>query len=79
MRENIYHTIIPILVNLLAVFVMYTAFALYGKRNAWSFPQTGLLYRISYNEWYIDRFYNRVVVKFVMWFSNLLYWFDKRW
>ncbi|WP_255563196.1 NADH-quinone oxidoreductase subunit L [Mucilaginibacter sp. 21P] len=77
-RENIYHTIIPILVNLLAVFVMYTAFALYGKRNAWSFPQTGLLYRISYNEWYIDRFYNRVVVKFVMWFSNLLYWFDKK-
>lgn len=77
-RENIYHTIIPILVNLLAVFVMYAAFALYGKRNAWSFPQTGLLYRISYNEWYIDRFYNRVIVKFVMWFSNLLYWFDKK-
>ncbi|TWR24679.1 NADH-quinone oxidoreductase subunit L [Mucilaginibacter achroorhodeus] len=77
-RENIYHTIIPILVNLLAVFVMYAAFAFYGKRNAWSFPQTGLLYRISYNEWYIDRFYNRVIVKFVMWFSNLLYWFDKK-
>ncbi|RFZ90585.1 NADH-quinone oxidoreductase subunit L [Mucilaginibacter conchicola] len=77
-RENLYHIIIPALVNILAVVVMYAAFAIYGKRNAWAFPQAGLLYRLSFNEWYIDRFYSRVIIKFVMWFSNLLYWFDKK-
>ncbi|MEB0264136.1 NADH-quinone oxidoreductase subunit L, partial [Mucilaginibacter sp. 10I4] len=44
----------------------------------WSFPQKGLLYRISFNEWYIDRFYNRVIIRFVMWLSNAFYWFDKK-
>ncbi|MBL4674711.1 MAG: NADH-quinone oxidoreductase subunit L [Mucilaginibacter sp.] len=77
-RENLYHIVIPALINILAVVVIYSAFAIYGKRNAWAFPQTGLLYRISFNEWYIDRFYNRVIIKFVMWFSNVLYWFDKK-
>ncbi|RYD91779.1 MAG: NADH-quinone oxidoreductase subunit L, partial [Sphingobacteriales bacterium] len=35
-RENLYHIIIPALVNILAVVVMYAAFAIYGKRNAWA-------------------------------------------
>ena len=76
-RKNMYHTIIPAFVNVFAVVVMYGAYALYVKRNAWSFPQTGFLYRLSFNEWYIDRFYNRVIVKLVMQFSNALYWFDR--
>lgn len=76
-RENLYHVIIPVLVVVLSVVVMYGAYVLYIKRNSWSFPQTGLLYRLSFHEWYIDKFYNRVIVRFVMWFSNALYWFDK--
>ncbi len=76
-RENLYHVIIPVLVVILSVVVMYVAYVLYVKRNSWSFPQTGLLYRLSFHEWYIDRFYNRVIVRFIMWLSNTLYWFDK--
>lgn len=76
-RENLYHVIIPVLVVVLSVVIMYGAYVLYIKRNSWSFPQTGLLYRLSFHEWYIDKFYNRVIVRFVMWFSNALYWFDK--
>lgn len=64
--------------NILAVVVIYAAFAIYGRRNSWSFLQRGLLYRLSYNEWYIDRFYNRVVIKAVLLFSRLLYAFDRK-
>jgi NADH-quinone oxidoreductase subunit L len=77
-RENLYHVIIPVLVNILSVVVLYGAYALYVKRNSWPFPQTGFLYRLSFHEWYIDRFYNRVIVRFVMWLSNALYWFDRK-
>jgi NADH-quinone oxidoreductase subunit L len=77
-RENIYHTIIPALVNILSVIVMYCSYVVYAGRNTWSFPQTGVLYRLSFNEWYIDRFYNRVVVKFVLMLSGALFWFDRR-
>lgn len=76
-RENLYHVIIPVLVVILSFVVMYGAYVVYVKRNSWSFPQTGILYRLSFHEWYIDKFYNHVVVRFVMWFSNALYWFDK--
>ncbi|MFD0767176.1 NADH-quinone oxidoreductase subunit L [Mucilaginibacter lutimaris] len=76
-RENLYHVIIPLIVVILSVVVMYSAYVIYVKRNTWSFPQKGLLFRMSYNEWYIDRFYNRVIVRFIVWLSHALYWFDK--
>ncbi|MDB5129684.1 NADH-quinone oxidoreductase subunit L [Mucilaginibacter sp.] len=77
-RENMYHYIIPVLVNILSVVVIYCAYMIYAERNTWSFPQKGLLFRISFNEWCIDSFYNRVIVRFVMWLSNALYWFDSK-
>ena len=76
-RENLYHVIIPVLVVVLSVVVIYGAYVLYVKRNSWSLPQKGIFYRLSFHEWYIDRFYNRVIVRLVMWFSNALYRFDK--
>jgi NADH-quinone oxidoreductase subunit L len=77
-RENMYHYIIPVLVNILSVVVIYFAYTIYAERNTWSFPQTGMLFRISFNEWYFDSFYNRVIVRFVVWLSNALYWFDSK-
>ncbi len=61
-RVNIYHTIIPIGVNILSVFVMYWGYSVYFKRNSWSFPQTGFLFHLSYNQWYIDKIYMRFIV-----------------
>jgi NADH-quinone oxidoreductase subunit L len=77
-RENMFHYLIPVLVNVFSVVVIYGAYTVYVKRNTWSFPQGGLLFRISCNEWYIDKFYNRVIVRFVLWLSNALYWFDSK-
>lgn len=76
-RENIYHTIIPIGVNILSVFVMYAAYAIYVKQNAFSFPQTGFLYRLSYNQWYLDKIYKKVIVKPVLGLGKTCFWFDR--
>jgi NADH-quinone oxidoreductase subunit L len=56
---------------------MYYAYTIYIKQSRLVSSQTGLLYRISFNEWYIDRFYNRVVVKFVLALSDIAFWFDR--
>jgi NADH-quinone oxidoreductase subunit L len=77
-RYNMYHTIIPVLVNIFSVVVMYGAYVVYVKRNSWNFGQKGLLFRLSFHEWYIDSFYNRVVVKFILILSDALYWFDRK-
>lgn len=76
-RENIYHTIIPIGVNILSVFVMYAAYAIYVKKNAFSFSQTGFLYRLSYNQWYLDKIYKKVIVKPVLGLGKTCFWFDR--
>lgn len=76
-RENIYHTLIPAGVNILSVIVMYSAYAAYVRFQAFSFPQTGILFRVSYNEWYIDKLYNKTIVKGTLLLSNAFYWFDR--
>lgn len=76
-RENIYHTIIPIGVNILSVFVIYAAYAIYVKRNTFPFPQTGFLYRLSYNQWYLDKIYKKVIVKPILGLGKTCFWFDR--
>lgn len=76
-RENIYHTIIPIGVNILSVFVMYSAYAIYVKQNTFSFPQTGFLYRLSYNQWYLDKIYKKAIVKPILGLGKICFWFDR--
>lgn len=77
-RVNIYHTIVPVGVNILSLFLMYWAWAVYSGRKLLVFPQTGFLFRMSYHEWYIDRFYNQVIVQAVMILSRILSWIDRK-
>ncbi|SEP05934.1 NADH dehydrogenase subunit L [Mucilaginibacter gossypiicola] len=76
-RENIYHTIIPIGVNILSVFVIYAAYAIYVKQNTFSFPQTGFFYRLSYNQWYLDKIYRKAIVKPILGLGKTCFWFDR--
>jgi NADH-quinone oxidoreductase subunit L len=77
-RVNIYHTIVPVGINILSLYVMYWAWAVYTGRKILVFPQTGFLFHLSYREWYIDRFYNRVIVGVVMGLSKALSWVDRK-
>jgi NADH-quinone oxidoreductase subunit L len=77
-RVNIYHTIVPVGVNILSLFLMYWAWAVYSGRKLLVFPQTGFLFHASYHEWYIDSFYNKVIVRAVMAFSRTLSWVDRK-
>lgn len=76
-RINIYHTIIPVGITILNVFVIYFAYAVYVKRNSYTFPQTSLLFKISYHEWYIDKIYNAIIVQPVLAISRSASWVDK--
>jgi NADH-quinone oxidoreductase subunit L len=76
-RVNIYHTIVPVGVNILSLFLMYWAWSVYTGRKILVFPQTGFLFHLSYREWYIDQFYNKVIVRAVMALSKSLSWIDR--
>ena len=76
-RENLYHTVIPAAVNIIAILVVYLAYLKYVKQSINWFPESSFLFRLSYNQWYIDRFYGNDVVKTVVWISQKLYAFDR--
>jgi len=75
-RINIYHTLLPVGVNILSVYVMYLTYSVYVKREVHPFPQRGFFYGMSYNQWYIDVFYNRVIVRFILMLTRVASWID---
>ena len=76
-RVNYYHTIIPVGVNLLSIYLIYWVYTIYLKRKVHTFPQSGFLYNLSYNEWYFDDIYNAFIVKPIVALSKLISWFDR--
>jgi NADH-quinone oxidoreductase subunit L len=76
-RVNIYHTIVPVLVNIAALLIVYWAWSVYTRKKALPLPETGFLFRFSYHEWYIDEFYRRFIVMPVMALSKTARWFDR--
>jgi NADH-quinone oxidoreductase subunit L len=77
-RENVYHTIVPAIVNIMSIFVMYWAYAVYNQQRKLVFSQKSFLFRLSYHHWYIDAFYHQVIVKAVTRLSQFLFWFDRQ-
>ena len=75
--ESNYHLLVPLLINVLGLAVIYLAYSIYAKQSVHWFKQKGLLFNLSYNQWYIDSFYTGTVVKLVVGFGRVLYWFDK--
>ena len=75
-RVNIYHTIIPVGLNICSILVIYWAWSIYVKEKALPIPESGFLFRFSYHEWYIGKFYNRFIITPVMVLSRFARWFD---
>ncbi len=76
-RMDVYNSLVPIGVNILSVFIIYFAFTLYVKRKEKFFPQTGFLFRLSFNEWYFNEIYHKAIVKPVLALGAALFWTDR--
>jgi len=77
-RDNVYHTLVPAGVNILSILVMYGAYTIYIKRRNNPFPQKGVLFNLSFNAWYFDAVYNKVIVEPVLLLCRFAFWFDRR-
>jgi len=75
--ESSYHILVPVVINGVGLLVIYLAYAVYVKQNVHWLKQKGLLFNLSFNQWYIDTFYNGVIVKLVLFIGKVLYWFDQ--
>ncbi|WP_448697648.1 NADH-quinone oxidoreductase subunit L [Mucilaginibacter sp. AW1-3] len=68
--------LIPVTVTLLSIGVIFVAYAMYVKQSLQWLKLKGFLFSLSYNQWYVDSFYNGVVVKAVVGLSSAIRWFD---
>jgi len=77
LETGIYPSLIPILVNLGSLAVLYWCYRIYVLKKTPAFSNPGFFYRFSLNEWYIDRSYQRIIVKPVMALSRFAFWTDR--
>jgi len=68
--------LIPLLISLLSIGVVAIAYIVYVKQKLQWLKFNGVLFNISYNQWYIDAFYDGVIVKATVGLSRAIAWFD---
>jgi len=75
--ESIYHSLVPISVNLISLLVLFAAYRIYAREGGFVFSQRGYFYRLSYNQWYIDNLYKRAIVNLVLRLGSVCFWIDR--
>ncbi len=68
--------LIPLLISALSVGVVAIAYLVYVKQRLQWLKLKGVWFNISYNQWYIDAFYNGIIVKATVGLSRAVAWFD---
>jgi NADH-quinone oxidoreductase subunit L len=76
--QSIFHIVVPIGVNLLSILVIYGAYVFYAEKKLNPFSPAGALWRLSFNEWYFDKFYNKYIIKPLMALCRGAFRFDRR-
>ena len=76
-QEHIYNTLVPAGVSVLSIIVIYVTYVLYAKRHVNPFSQSGLLFKLSFNQWYFNEIYNTCIIKPVLALSSMLFWIDR--
>ncbi|PWG81621.1 NADH-quinone oxidoreductase subunit L [Pararcticibacter amylolyticus] len=76
-RVNLFHTIIPLAVNLIAMLLIFIAWLWYGKQQRKPDFSASGLFRFAEGQWYIDQFYTNVLVSGFVSVSRLVYRFDR--
>jgi NADH-quinone oxidoreductase subunit L len=77
-EQGFLHFILPLCVNIFSLQVIYVAYMIYTKRKASPFMQTGALWQLSFNEWYIDDIYKKYVVNPIIILGRSTFWFDRK-
>ena len=74
---DVFHTVIPLIVNFVSVFLVYLAYRIYVKGKGRVFSESSFLYRFSKRQWYFNEVYHLAFVRPTESFSKFCYTFDR--
>lgn len=74
---SLYHILIPVVVNLGTIGLIYLAYQRYVKNRFSKLSNRGFVYKLSFHQLYLDRFYELALVPSVLFFSKAIFAFDR--
>ena len=73
-----YHVLVPIYINVLSLALIFLTYQVYAKK-VFSFNlEQSFLYKLSYNQWYFNQFYDVFLMRLVVFKARCYYWFDQK-
>ena len=76
-NEGIYHILVPLYINVMSLALILLTHLIYAKKKiSINFEHTWY-YKLSYNQWYFNTFYDVFLMKILMIKVQAFYWFDK--
>ncbi|BAU53142.1 NADH-quinone oxidoreductase subunit 5 family protein [Mucilaginibacter gotjawali] len=75
---SLYQTLVPVVVNVLSLLVIWYGYLIYTNKRTNPFAQTGVIFNLSFNQWYVDSIYQNAIVKPILNTSLVTFWFDRR-
>jgi NADH-quinone oxidoreductase subunit L len=76
-NEGIYHIMVPLYINVMSLALILLTHLIYAKKKiSINFEHTWY-YKLSYNQWYFNAFYDVFLMKILMTKAQAFYWFDK--
>lgn len=77
-NEGIYHLMVPLYINVMSLALIFTANLVYAKHKIrFDFTHTWY-YKLSYNQWYFNEFYDIFLMKILLMKTKAFYWFDRK-
>jgi NADH-quinone oxidoreductase subunit L len=76
-RNEVYHLVIPAIVNFIALMHIFMAYTLYVKRKETFEYYQSAISRFSQKQWFINEFYQAVFVRSIAGLSTITYRFDR--
>jgi NADH-quinone oxidoreductase subunit L len=77
-NEGLYHLMVPLYINVMSLALIFLAHLIYAKKKiSMNFEHTWF-YKLSYNQWYFNAFYDVFLMKMVLFKAQAFYWFDRK-
>jgi len=76
--EGLYHLMVPLYINILSLALIFTTYYVYAKQSiSINFSGTWF-YKLSYNQWYLNQFYDVFLMRLFLMKTKIFYWFDQK-
>ena len=77
-NEGMYHLMVPLYINVMSLALIFTANLVYAKQKiAFNFEDKWY-YKLAYNQWYFNQFYDVFLMKVLLMKAKVFYWFDQK-